>query len=260
MSIAFAEAGRYLNRKDYTRQAVRNITFILDNLYQDDRLLRAWREGRAIHNAYLEDYAALILSLLALYQSQPEPTWFKWAVLLTEEMVAGFRHPDTGFFDTRRDHETLLFRPKDTQDNATPSGNALAAMALLQVSAYNGSGEWREIADQMLENIISIALTYPTSFGQWLSAVDFAIGPVQEVALVGDSNSSQFQTLQAELWRTYHPRLVAAFSPFPPQEGAPPLLADRPLLDNQPTAYVCQNFTCQQPVNTLKGLRSQLLT
>ncbi len=93
----------------------------------------AWRRDQARQNAYLEDYAALIQGLLALYQSDPDPTWFRSALSLADHMVAHFRDPQGGFFDTSDDQETLLVRPKDVQDNATPSGGSLAAGALLAI-------------------------------------------------------------------------------------------------------------------------------
>ena len=100
-------------------------------------------------------------------------------------MISHFRDPDVGFFDTRDDHEKLVLRPKDIQDNATPSGNALAAMALLQLSAFSGNGEWRDMAENMVGSISKAAIQYPTAFGQWLCAIDFTIGPIQEIAILG---------------------------------------------------------------------------
>lgn len=254
MLMAFAEAGRYLQRQDYTQVAARNADFLLSSLYNDDRLLRSWREGQARYNAYLEDYAALILGLLALYQSDPNPRWFGKAKELAEEMLAHFRDPEGGFFDTRDDHEELLYRPKDLQDNAFPSGNALAAAALLQLSVYEFNLEWRNIAEEMLSQMGSNLKRYPTGFGQWLSAVDFAIGPVREVAILGDPESTQTQGLVGALWKQYQPRLVAARSNLPIDPLGPKLLNDRPLLNDQPTAYVCQEFVCQQPVTTPEDL------
>ena len=104
MLTAFAEAGRYLQRPDYTQAAARNADFLLTALHLEDRLLRTWREGKAPYNAYLEDYAALILGLLALYQSDPDRRWFNDAVELAEGIITHFRDPDGGFFDTRADH------------------------------------------------------------------------------------------------------------------------------------------------------------
>jgi uncharacterized protein len=258
MLTAFAEAARYLKQPDYLQAAIHNADFLLTQLHPGERLLRSWREGQARHNAYLEDYAALILGLLALYQSDPDLRWYQWAVRLTEEMVEHFKDPSGGFYDTRADHETLFTRPKDLQDNATPSGNALATSALLQMAAYTGRGKWRDIAEAGLRSIVSGAARYPTAFARWLSALDFALGPVVEVAILGGSDDHRTQALVDTLWSTYRPRLVAARCNYPPTAGGTPLLADRHLLHDKPTAYVCQNFLCRQPVNDPVQLSAQL--
>jgi uncharacterized protein YyaL (SSP411 family) len=258
MLAAFAEAARYLKRPDYGQAAARNADFLLTQLHPGDRLLRSWREGQARHNAYLEDYAALILGLLALYQTDPNPRWYQWAARLTEELLENFRDPSGGFFDTRLDHETLFTRPRDLQDNATPSGNALAASALLQMSAYSGRGDWRDMAEDGLRAMTATATRYPTAFARWLSALDFALGPQVEVAILGKADDPHTQALLDTLWSGYRPRLVVAQSDYPPPAASPPLLDDRRLLQERPTAYVCQNFLCHQPVNDPTQLLAQL--
>jgi uncharacterized protein YyaL (SSP411 family) len=247
-----------LKREDYLEVAIRNARFLLEALHPHDRLMRSWRNGIARHYAYLEDYAGLILGLLALYQSDPQPRWFSAALQLAEEMIAHYRDPGGGFFDTRDDHGPLLTRPKDLQDNATPSGSALAAMALLLLSAYSGRGDWRDLAEGMLGPMVTAAARYPTAFGKWLSAADFALTPTREVAILGNPLHSQTQTLVDAVWSTYRPNLVMARSDLPLQPGSPPLLDDRPLQNELPTAYVCQNFVCQQPVNSAEELQGQL--
>jgi uncharacterized protein YyaL (SSP411 family) len=256
---AFAEAGRYLERKDYAEIAIRNSRFLLSNLYVGDRLLRSWREGQAKHNAYLEDYAGLILALLALYQSDPNPEWYATALKLADEMVEHFSDPTAGFFDTRDDHETLLVRPKDIQDNATPSGNALAATALLELSAYGDRTEWRNLAEDMLASVSNAVLRYPTAFAQWLCAADFAVGPTHEVAIIGEIDHSETKDLLKTLWKHYRPRQVTAISVYPPKPGSPALLNDRSQLNARPTAYVCQGFVCLKPVNSPIEMEVQLV-
>jgi len=255
---AFAEAARYLGRQDYLDAAIRNARFLLDNLYVTDRLRRSWRDGQARHNAYLEDYAGLILALLALYQSDPNREWYTTALIFADEMVTHFSDPNGGFFDTRDDHEALLVRPKDLQDNATPSGNSLAALALLQLATYGDRTKWRGTAEDMLASAQNALLRYPTAFAQWLSAADFAIGPTREVAILGDLEAAETRALVRTLWKGYRPRQVAAISAFPPGPGSPALLLDRPLLQNEPTAYVCQGFVCLQPVNSPAEMELQL--
>jgi uncharacterized protein YyaL (SSP411 family) len=259
MIKAFAEAGRYLNRQDYLQAAIRNARFLLGKLYVNDRLHRSWREGRAKHNAYLEDYAGLILALLALYQSDPNKEWYISAVKLADEMVEHFADPNVGFFDTRDDHEALLIRPKDIQDNATPSGNALAATALLELSAFGDRMEWRDIAENMLSSVHGTMLRYPTAFAQWLCAADLAVGPMREVAIIGNPQSTETIELLNILWKTYRPRQIAAISTYPPELNTPALLKDRPLLNGLPTAYICQGLVCLQPVNSPIDLEKQLM-
>ena len=255
---AFAEAGRYLDRKDYLDAAIRNAHFLMDNLYLNDRLLRSWREGQAKHNAYLEDYAGLIHALLALYQSDPNPAWYATALKLADEMVTHFFDPDGGFFDTRDDHETPLIRPKDLQDNATPSGNALTATALLELAAYGNRNDWRSVAEYMLGSVQNAIMRYPTAFAQWLCAADFAVGPTHEVAILGDPGDPKTHELLKTLWKSFRPRQVTAISAYPPEPGSSALLKDRPLLNGQPTAYVCQGFVCLQPVNLPAEMETQL--
>jgi uncharacterized protein YyaL (SSP411 family) len=260
MLRAFAEAGRYLQRQDYLNTAIRNAHFLLNNLYVNDRLLRSWRDGQAKHNGYLEDYAGLTLALVSLYQSDPNKEWYATALKLADEMVEHFSDPNNGFFDTRDDHESLLVRPKDIQDNATPSGNALAATALLELSAYGDRIEWRNLAEDMLSSVYAVMLRYPTAFAQWLCAADFGVGPTHEVAIIGDPHNSETRSLINALWKNYRPRQATVISAYPPEPGSPALLQDRPLINDQPTAYVCQGFVCLQPVNSPSKMEAQLST
>jgi hypothetical protein len=258
MLKTFAEAGRYLHRQDYLQAAIRNARFLLSNLYVNHRLYRSWRNGQARHNAYLEDYAGLILALLALYQSDPNIEWYLSALKLADEMFEHFIDPNGGFFDTRDDHEPLLIRPKDIQDNATPSGSALAVTALFELAAYGDRTEWRDFAEGMLSSVYEVMLRYPTAFAQWLCAADFAVGPAHEVAIVGELQHPGTTELLDTLWKTFRPRQVTAISAHPPEPGAPALLKDRLLLNGFPTAYVCQGFVCLQPVNSPAEMEAQL--
>jgi len=258
MLSAFAEAGRYLRNPAFTCTAIRNGAFLIEKLRLGECLQRSLREGSAKHNAYLEDYASLINGLLALYQTDPDPRWYQAALGLAEELLAHFRDENGGFFDTRADHEALIVRPKDLQDNATPCGNSLAAAALLKLAAYTGNGEWHDKAVELLPSLLELAVRHPTAFGGWLCAMDMALGPIQEVAILGNSEEPGAQALIGALWGELRPNLVAAISGYPPAEGAPPLLADRPLLNDQATAYVCLGFVCKQPVNRPEELAKQL--
>ena len=255
---AFAEAGQALQRPDYLAAACKNADFLLTKLYNGERLLRAWRNGQVRHNGFLEDYAALILGLLALYQADFNPRWYESAIHLAEDMIANFRDPAGGFFDTRSDHDQLITRPKEVQDNATPSGSALAASALLHLAAFDERVDWRAQAEGMIGLVQEYLVRHPTAFGYWLQALDFAVGPVQQVAIIGPENDPQVLAFREYISRAYRPRTVIAVASGALSSSAPALLADRPMQQGQPTVYVCQGFTCNLPVTQLEGLQQQL--
>lgn len=255
---AFAQAARYLNRPDYLDAARKNAAFLLDAMFVDGRLLRSWRSGQARHTAYLEDYAGLIIALLDLYQSDADLRWFQAADNLGREMVSAFSDDRGGFFSTHKDQTGLILRPKEMQDNATPSGNALAAQALLLLHAYTGDDSYRGQVEPMLAGVQAVAAQYPAAFGYWLQTLDFALGPVRQVALVYPAGSAAVEAMRSVLWKDYSPRLIAAEGTDPIDHHAPELLQQRGLLDNQPTAYLCQGFACRLPVNSAEELQAQL--
>ncbi len=262
MLHAFAEAARSIDDRqkasDYFILATRSADFLLNTLYADGRLHRSWRNGRVTDEVFLEDYAALTIGLLELYQTDFNNRWFSTAQKLADEMIARFFDPAGGFFDTPSDSENLLMRPKDIQDNATPSGNALACEALLKLAAFTDKGEYRDLAEKSLRLVVNHALRYPTAFARWLSAADRALDNGQQVAVMFDAKADEAQALLNVIRSEYRPNIVVAASAYPPPNDAPTLLADRPLKDGKPTAYVCEHFICKQPVTTPEELQAQI--
>ena len=258
MLRAFAEAGRALQNPQYSQAAIQNADFLLEYLFTDGILKRSWREGITRQAAYLEDYTGFALSLLSLYQTNPDPRWYQAAMGLADHISEHFTDPAGGFFDTCDDQEALLYRPKDLQDNATPSGNGMAATLLLQLAAYEGRSDWRDLAEKMLSSNLGMIERYPSAFAQWLCAADFALSQVREVAVIGAQDDPGTQKLLQTIWSDYHPHLVLAASALPLPEGSPALLQGRLLVNNRPTAYVCQGFVCQQPVNDPEQMLAQL--
>jgi uncharacterized protein YyaL (SSP411 family) len=240
--------------------ATRNINFLLTHLRRDGKLCRSWRDGKTTNEVFLEDYAALILGLLELYQTDFDNKWFTAALELTEEMIQQFRDPLGGFFDTPTDGEALPIRPKDLQDNATPSGNALATEALLKLSALTGRGDFRDIAEAALRQVMGLAVRYPTAFGRWLSAAEFAQAKVKQVAIiVSEAGQDSARELVNAVRAEYRPNVVVAAALHPIKENAPALLHNRPLVDGKPAAYVCEGFICLRPVTDQNDLQKLLL-
>lgn len=119
---------------------------------------------------------------------------------------------------------------------------------------------WRTTAEQMLSSMQDALLRFPTAFAQWACAADFAVGPVQEVAILADSQAPASGELVDTLWKVYRPRTVAAISAYPPPDGSPSLLGDRPLVEHHPTAYVCRGLVCLLPVTSAAEMERQLLS
>ena len=261
MLRTFAEAGRYLTRPDYIQIAIRNADFLLNNLYQNGRLLRTYKGGRAHLKGYLEDYAFLIDGLLALYEASFDSRWFVEARRLADEMIALFAgNGQSGFYDTGSDHEELVARPRDIMDNATPAGNSVATGVLLRLAAYTGDEQYRQLADSYLRALADVIVQHPAAFGEVLAALDFALSPVKEIAILGDLRAADSRALLAVVNERYLPNsvLAAAFPTDIESIQAIPLLEDRPMKDGKATAYVCQNFTCLAPVTTPEELAKLL--
>jgi uncharacterized protein YyaL (SSP411 family) len=262
MLAVVAEAARVLPEPDkqerFNMMATRSGEFLLSSLYQDGRLRRLWREGKSAGEVFLEDYAALILGLIELYQTDFDTRWFSSALELADQMIERFSDPEGGFFDTPADGERLVIRPKDLQDNAVPSGNALACEALLRLAAFSDRSSYRDRAEQALKMVAEALLRYPTAFGRWLSAADFALANVKQVAVMGEAGKKDFQELLNAVRSGYRPNVVVAASVYPPPEAGPHLLRDRPLVQGQPTAYVCEGFVCRLPVTKVEDLQTQL--
>ncbi len=263
MLAAFAEAARVLPNVEQQavrlqKAAVRNAEFLLTALRPNGQLVRAWRNGSTTDAVFLEDYAALILGLLELYQTDFDNIWFKSAVELADEMIEKFSDPNSGFFDTPKDGETLLIRPKDIFDNATPSGNALACEALLKLAAFTDNGKYRDLAEQTLALVGDSALRHPLGFARWLSAAENAQGNTKQVVVLGEAGEEMFERMLKAIRADYRPGVVVAASPHPPQKDAPLLLLDRGLINGNATAYFCEGFVCQQPTNDPEILAEQM--
>jgi hypothetical protein len=238
--------------------ATRNADFLLKQLRPNGKLKHSWREGKTTDEVFLEDYAALILGLLELYQTDFNDKWFASANELADEMIELFGDPNGGFFDTAINGEALLLRPKDVQDNATPSGNALACEALLKLAEFTGEGKYRDLAERSLALVVNLAVRYPTAFARWLSAADFSLGRVKQVAIVGEAGDENTSEMIRLVRSAFRPNVIIAASRYPPLKNAPSLLKDRPLKNGQSTAYVCEGFVCKNPVTASSELEELL--
>ncbi|HEX4108653.1 MAG TPA: thioredoxin domain-containing protein [Solirubrobacteraceae bacterium] len=245
---ALAEAGAVLCEPRYVQAAERCADFLLRDMRDaQGHLLRVWGEnGGGRLAAYLEDHAFLLEALLTLYEATLQERWFTAAVQVADAMLARFADPERGgFFTTADDAPGLIVRRRDVEDSPIPSGSSGAAMGLLRLAALTGEERYEAAARSAIALVQELAPRHPQAFGHLLSAIDFALGPVSELALVGEDLAPMLDVVRARP----RPHLVLAGGDGS-GASAVPLLRERPVVDGQATAYLCERFVCQAPVTT----------
>jgi uncharacterized protein YyaL (SSP411 family) len=251
---AFAEAGTALGRPDYVEVARSCAAFLLGELVIGGRVRRSWRDGRTGVPGFLEDVAGLADGLLALYEATGEPVLFERALALAGDIPRYHLEAGAGYFDTANDAEPLPIRPRRLEDNPLPAGQSLVAQLFLRLSGLTGDGRWRERALEIIWPFVPAIARAPLMLSNLGCALEQAVAPEWEVAVVGGVEEPATRALLAAVWRRYDPHRVLAWGPA----GAVPLLDDRPLIDGRPTAYVCKRFACLEPVTDPARLATQL--
>jgi uncharacterized protein YyaL (SSP411 family) len=255
MIAALADAGAVLGVARYLDAASATAAFVWERLRDaDGRLLRTFNHGAARIPAYLEDHAFMVEALLTLYESTFDERWFVWARELADTMIARFADPERGgFFVTADDGEQLITRRKDLEDQPIPSGSSSAALGLLRLAALTGEAAYEDAALGAIRLAVEIAPRFPAGFGHLLCAIDFATAPGGELALVGDDLAAMLEVVRERR----RPRLVLAGAPAT-EGSAVPLLEGRDARGGRATAYLCERFACQAPVDDPDALRALL--
>jgi uncharacterized protein YyaL (SSP411 family) len=253
-----ATAARAFSRAEFRTLAVRNAEFLAREMVSKGRVMRSHKEGVTRISGFLEDHAAVALGFLAVYELTFDERWVDRAREIADAMIEWF-YDEQGrsFFDTAKDAEQLITRPRDVTDNATPSGTSLAVELLLHLSELQQDAEYRRRAVFTLETLTEPVTRFPTAFGHLLGCADMEINGAIEVALVGDVKSAAFKALERAVGEKYVPSLVLAGGDAG-RSSAIKLLEDRPLVDGKPTAYVCRAYTCDRPAIEPDALSYQL--
>jgi len=253
MLSALAEAAAALPRDDWLEAARTNARFLLTDLRRDDgRYLRSWR---APYLAYAEDYAALLEALCTMAEVD-DPAWLDDARTVADELLRLFGDDESaGLFTSGVDAEQLLVSMKDLYDDATPSANSLAANGLLRLAALTGESRYEEPARAIAAMLAPSAASHPTAFAHVLNVIERVTTSPLEIAVIGERDDQPTRQLRAEIFGRLLPASVTLTGRA---RDDLPLLAGRELRDGRPTAYVCEHYTCRQPVTNADELRAQL--
>ncbi len=251
---AFAEAGAALERPDYVAVAATCADFVLEHLVRDGIVHRIWNGGDGRIIGFLDDVANLGDALLTLYEATGRPRYFNAALELCERIVDQHRDADGNYFDTAGDAEPLMVRPRTIDDNPVSAGQSVAAAVFCRMHAFTGEQRWHDRAFEIVAPLATVVARAPLAVAGLAAAMELLVGPMREVAIVGDRGDARTHALLAVVQRRFDPLSVLAWGPA----GDVPLLVGRALIDGAPAAYVCAGFVCQAPVIDAGGLSREL--
>lgn len=258
MIKALASASDIIDDPDLIAMATTTAQFLRRALVTSSGHLRhTWKDQQTRGDGMLEDYAFLADSLIELYRVTAESQWLDEANRLVDIVLADFGHDSgVGFYDTGQHHERLVTRPRDLQDNATPSGSSVMADVLLTIATYRQDDRLLSASRSMLEGLVEPMSAYPTAFGRALAATVRHLATTRELVFAGDPESVANQQLREVTRSRYTPDIIIGFAD-PHQESQVPMLADRPVVGTG-AAYLCQNHTCLPPVTDAAELATLL--
>ncbi|APV48951.1 thioredoxin domain-containing protein [Betaproteobacteria bacterium GR16-43] len=236
-----ARAARAFGKPEWLASARKALEFVRERMWKNERLLATYKDGRAHLDAYLDDHAFLLAALLEVMQAGFEAKDLAWAEALGDVLLEEFQdEKDGGFFFTAHGHEPLIHRPKPGHDNATPSGNGVAALALTRLAYLTGEMRFREAAERTLALYAPAMARHPAGFGSLLATLEETLVPPRLVKVAGPAAS--LEPWRALLDGAYLPTTVAIAQP-----GSAPV-----------NALVCEGVTCLPPIHTPSALRETL--
>lgn len=256
MLAAMAEAAAALNNQNYLDAACKNADFLLnlhttfsDGAESEIRVFRTLKSDGKPIQGFLDDYANLADGLIEVFQCTGKTHYLKVARLVAERMLQDFWDEENGgFYYTAKDSEELIVRNKDIYDNATPSGNSVAADILLRLARFFNDEKYERYANATLRAVARQIKRFPQGFGRALSAIEFAAGKVREIVIVGEAGNDLERAVRSK----YLPLSIIAPVRSEP-DATIPVISGRVSIDDRPTIYICENYVCQRPVTSVSA-------
>jgi uncharacterized protein YyaL (SSP411 family) len=264
MIAAFSKGAQAFQEPAYADAAKRAAGFILTRMRDaGGRLLHRYRDGEAAIPAFLDDYAFLVWALVELYEASFEPIHLLQGIELNEVMLQHFwDHDNGGLFSSADDAEGMLVRTKEFYDGAIPSGNSVALLNLLRLSYLAGNAGYGEKAAHLLRACPKTIAEAPSAHTQFMTALDFSLGPSSQVVIVGNPRSDDTVSMIRRLRGSFLPNKVAMFRSTEEQDPGIIRLAgytrDLESIGGKATAYVCRDFRCDLPTTDEKEMLSLL--
>jgi hypothetical protein len=260
MIAALARGFQAVGEPSWLESAIRAADFVMETLIDDSgRLRRRYRDGEVAHLGCLDDYAFFVWGLMELYEASLDVRFLEKALSLNGDMLRLFWDEAGGAcFFTGSDGEPLIVRDKPIHDGAIPSGNSVAALNLLRLGRMTGDSRLEELGEQILRTFSGSVAEVPSAYTQFLNALDFALGPGQEVVLVGDAEATEFRRMLEAVHGTFAPRRVVVGRPD--GQGSHRIVELCPYLkslapaEGRARVYLCENHACQRPIEDIESL------
>lgn len=261
MIAALAKAARVTGNVRYTLAAEKATQFIFTSLMRPDgRLIARYRDGEAAHPAYLDDYAFLLWALLELYETTFSTHYIDKALLLAKDMKKLFADEQGGgFYFYGTDGEALIARTKEIYDGAIPSGNSVAALAFFRLARLTHQEEFGHAAEELLQCFAPVVSRHPSGYSYFMMALQLYLTPPTHVVIAGDETHLNTQAMLDLAGSTFLPDASVIYNRESADESSLfPYVSDQKAINGVPTAYICQNFACQAPIQEINKLANAL--
>ena len=249
-----ARAGRVFNRPDWVKLSQDAVDFIRNKLWVNEQLLATCKDDgsgnyHAHLNAYLDDYAFLLYALVELIQANYRAIDLSFAEDLAEALLENFESDEGGFYFTSHTHESLIYRPKQGYDNATPNGNGIAAVALQKLGHILGEPRYLQAAERTLKAFDSSIANNPAACASLCHALSEFLTPPTMVIIRGEA--SKMEAWRDTMNQTYYPHHLFFF--LDEKVVDLPLTLQRNCAEDV-NAWVCKGVVCSPSVNDLREI------
>jgi len=263
MISALARAGQVFGEPRYTAAAQASAKFIQSQLWKDGALIRSHRLEPSSVAGFADDYSALIMGLLDLYEADFDTAHLDWALQLQTKMDALFLDQEHGgYYQTAANQGDILFRSKDDYDGAEPAASSVAAGNLLRLAQLTDKAEYRTRAEQTIRASNDKLDQLPSALTQMLCAVDFGLGRHRQVVIAGTPTAADTKALLREVGTAYAPNQIVLLADGGPGQAwlgeRLPFLKDMHPIGGKAAAYVCENYVCQRPITDAAELKEVL--
>lgn len=258
MIASLAKGYRVFREKKFLDSAEKAVAFIRKNLVtENNHLLHRYRDGDAAFDATLDDYAFLIYGLTELYFSTYDREYLDFALSLNTTMIHNFRDDKRGgFFLTSSKSEKVLIRPKDIYDGAIPSGNSVALLNLIRLGHLTGNFTLMEFADKLIRTFHGQISQSPSSYAFFLTGLSLYLNKTYEIVVLGDKEDPGTEEILSYLENNYFPNVILNFIPAAKDvSDIFPFTKDFTKINDKTTVYVCSDFKCNLPINSLEKLK-----